>query len=165
MQDLLDQIRKASDARLYYVSLMSALALPDICGALEATDGLANGARYEAWFDKHVGPKYSGFLTGADCYLFRCSFLHQGRTQHPRGTYSRILFLEPGTSGYVMHRNILNDALNIDVRIFCDDLVSAVEAWLPEAKKLPHFADNLSQFVTRHPNGLPPYVGGISVIG
>jgi hypothetical protein len=163
MQDLLEQIRRASEARLYYVSLMSALALPDICAALEAPDGLATGATYETWFDQHVAPRYRGFLTGADCYLFRCSFLHQGRTQHPKGTYSRILFLEPGTSG-VMHNNIINDALNIDVRIFCEDLVSAVEAWLPQATKLPHFANNLSAFVTRHPGGLPPYITGIPVI-
>ncbi|MEY2480978.1 MAG: hypothetical protein QOI04_1905 [Verrucomicrobiota bacterium] len=165
MQDLLHQIRTARDAGLYYISLMSALALPDICGALEAADGFASGARYEAWFDKHVGPKYNGFFAGADCYLFRCSFLHQGRTQHPRGKYSRILFLEPAASGVVMHNNILNGALNIDVRIFCEDLVSAVEVWLPEAKKLPHFANNLSQFVTRHPNGLAPYIVGLPVIG
>jgi hypothetical protein len=164
MQDLLVQIRAASNAGLYYAALFTALALPDICGALESADGLATGARYQAWFDCHVAPKYSGFLSGADCYLFRCSLLHQGRTQHPRGTYSRILFVEPGVSGMILHNNILNDALNIDVRIFCEDLVAAVESWLPMARTLPQFIANLSHFVTRHANGLPPYIVGVPVV-
>lgn len=164
MNDLVNQIRQANDTGLYYVALMTALALPDICSALEASDGLANGTRYAAWFDEHVAPKYNGFLTGSDCYLFRCSFLHQGKTQHPKGNYSRILFLEPGTSSNIVHNNILNDALNIDVKIFCSDILESVEAWLPEAQKLPHFANNLAQFVARYPNGFPPYIVGTPVI-
>lgn len=164
MQDLLAQIRTANSTGLYYVSLFSALALPDICAALESPDGLAKGPRYEAWFDRYLAPRYHGFLTGSDCYLFRCSLLHQGRTQHPKGTYSRILFVEPDGSGLVLHNNVLNDALNIDVRIFCEDLVTAVETWLPQARKLPYFAHNLSQFVRRYPNGLPPYIVGVPVV-
>jgi hypothetical protein len=75
--------------------------------------------------------------------------LHQGRTQHPQGRYSRIIFIEPGAGGMIAHNNILNDALNIDVRIFCEDLCSAVEAWLPAAQQLPQFQVNLANFVTR----------------
>jgi len=63
-----------------------------------------------------------------------------------------------------MHNCILNDALDIDVRIFCEDLVAAVEAWLPQAKSLPHFARNLSEFATRYPNGLRPYIVGVPVV-
>lgn len=165
MRDLLAQIRAANSAGLYYVSLFSALALPDICGALDAPDGLANGSRYKAWFDCHVAPKYSGLLDGCTCYQFRCSLLHQGSTQHPNSRYKRILFLEPGSSTIVAHNNVLNDALNIDVRIFCEDIVSAVQSWLPGAEKLPQFAGNLSRFVTRHPDGLVPYVVRVPLIG
>ena len=35
MQNLLDQIQKGLEADLYYLSLFAALAIPDICGAID----------------------------------------------------------------------------------------------------------------------------------
>ncbi len=165
MQDLIQQIRAAKAKGLYYVALFSALALPDICSALEAADGLATGARYIDWFNRNVAPRYSGSLDGETCWQFRCSMLHQGTTQHPRGRYARVLFLEPSATGLIMHNKVINDALNIDVRIFCEDLCAAVDAWLPAAQQLPHFQTNFSRFVRRYPNGLAPYIVGAPVIG
>ena len=165
MNDLLAQIRAANEGGLYYAALFPALSLPDICGALEASDGIATRPRYADWFDRHVASKYKGFLTGQDCYYFRCSLLHQTSAQPGRGKYSRILFVEPGTTSNVFHNNIMHDALNIDVQIFCEDIVSAVEVWLPGAHQLPFFATNLGRCVTRHPNGLSPYFRGVAVIG
>ena len=97
MDDFLDQVETAANmAQLYYLTLAGTLVIPDMCGALESADGEATGAKYIAWVDTWVVPAYwDGFLTGADCYRFRCSFLHQGRTQHPMGSY-RLMFLEPG---------------------------------------------------------------------
>lgn len=165
IEDHLSQIRSANAGGLYYVALFSALALPDICGALEAPDGIATPQRYAAWFDQHVAAKYHGSLDGQTCYQFRCSMLHQATTQHPKSQYSRILFLEPGRSSVVMHNNVIDDALNIDVRIFCEDMVTAVESWLPAARQLPHFAGNEAKCVRRYPQGLPPYIVGVPVIG
>lgn len=165
MQDLLQQIRAANAGGLYYVALFSALALPDICGGLEASDGITSKARYIDWFDRRVAPRYHGFLDGETCYQFRCSMLHQGTTRHPRSRYSRMLFIEPGMPGLLMHNNVLNDALNIDVRIFCEDVCSAVEAWLPAAQQHAHFQANIAKFVRRYPTGLPPYIVGPPVIG
>ncbi len=71
MDDILDQIRRASSAQLYYVALFTALALPDICGALESDDGHANKKRYIDWCDRYLMPKYGDGFTGADCYYFR----------------------------------------------------------------------------------------------
>ncbi len=165
MQDVIQQVRDANGQGLYYVALFSALALPDICAALESADGQASKNKYVAWFDTHVAPSYNGFLDGETCYYFRCSMLHQGSTQHPRGRYSRIIFVEPGRSSTILHNNILNDALNIDVRIFCEDLCVAAERWWQGAATQPNVQGNLSRFVTRHPIGLAPYIRGVPVIG
>jgi hypothetical protein len=62
MKDLIQQIRAANRNGLYYVALFTALALPDICGGLEAPDGLATRARYIAWFDKNVALNRTRFL-------------------------------------------------------------------------------------------------------
>ena len=165
MQDLLDQIRTANQANLFYVALMSALAIPDVCGALESPDGQARRERYAEWFDRHVASSYRGTLTGLDCYYFRCSMLHQGRTHHPASSFARIFFIEPTATGNVFHNNVINDALNIDVRIFVNDLVIAAERWLAAASGTPEFRANSPLFVSRYANGLPPYIIGVPIIG
>ena len=135
MKYLLEQIRKALCVNLYYVSLFTSLAIPDICGAIGSANGKASDTKYKNWVDKYVAHKYFGMLTGEDCYYFRCSLLHQGSSQNPKSTYKRILFVEPSASTNVFHCNILNDALNIDVRIFCEDIILGAEAPLTVSRK------------------------------
>jgi len=177
MNDFLDQVEVAAkEGRLYYLALAGTLAIPDICGALGAANGQATGPRFTAWFDAHVAPLHMAptswpppvggkpFLTGADCYLFRCAFLHQARTQHPNGAYSRILFIEPGTSGTRIHMSIANDALVIDVEMFCGEVVNAARQWLAAQAGTQPFDTNLAASVQRHPTGLASFVGGVPVI-
>ncbi len=164
MNDVLEQVQRSSDLGLYYVALLAALAIPDICSALESVDGQASGARYAAWFDRHVAPRYSGNLSGEDAYRFRCSMLHQGSTQHPKSSFARILFIEPGATTNVFHNCQASDALTIDVRIFVRDLVQAARTWLPTVQNSPQYQANRARFVTRYANGLAPYMVGVSVI-
>jgi hypothetical protein len=116
------------------------------------------------WFNKYVARKYTGFLDGEDCYYFRCSLLHQGSSQHPKSNYSRVLFVEPTATTNVFHCNILNDAFNIDVRIFCNDIVECVKEWLTEVENTDLYKKNYTKFMMRHPNGLKPYIVGVPVI-
>lgn len=168
MRDVLNQMKEANGAGLYYVALFSALAIPDICGALESQDGTANGQRYRAWFDRWVSPKYSFFggtsLTGDVCYYYRCAALHQGRASHPKMQYSRIIFVEPDNHGIIMHNNVMNDALNIDVGRFCEDVISGCEDWLAFVASDPTVQKNMASSMQRYPQGLAPYIMGIPVI-
>lgn len=168
MRLLLSQIQAALSFNLYYVSLYAALAVPDICGAIDADDGLATRASYSAWFDRFVAPKYvilgRPSLTGQDCYYFRCSLLHQGSAQNPKSRFSRIIFVEPTVGNVVMHNNIMDDALNIDVRLFCCDIVDGALLWLDKVEGTEKFERNSAKYMRRHPDGLPPYVVGLPVI-
>ncbi|MCX6724324.1 MAG: hypothetical protein NT155_04125 [Candidatus Staskawiczbacteria bacterium] len=164
MKDFLQQIKKGLDVDLYYLSLFSALAIPDICGSMGSENGEANKEKYKEWFDKYIAPKYNDFLDGEDCYYFRCSLLHQGSSQHVKSNYKRVLFIEPSATTNIFHNNILNDALNIDVKIFCNDLVSGAEKWLEENENTDIYKNNYIKFMQRYPKGLPPYIGGVSVI-
>ncbi len=165
MRDFLAQIRQALATNLYYVALFTSLAVPDICGAIGSVDGIANKSRYVDWFDKYVAPKYFGMLDGEDCYYFRCSLLHQGSSQHPHSTYSRILFVEPSATTNVFHCNVLNDALNIDVQIFCNDIVSGALTWLEQYETTEQYKRNYNKFMRRYATGLSPYIVGVPVIG
>ena len=165
MKDFLEQIQIGLKTNLYYLSLFAALAIPDICGAVGTEDGLASSDKYKDWFNKYVAHKYEGFLTADDCYLFRCSLLHQGSSQHPKSGYSRVLFVEPSATTNVFHCNIMNDALNIDVRIFCNDIVEGVKVWLQQYEETELYKKNYGKFMSRYPNGLAPYIVGVPVIG
>ena len=57
MNDFLLQIREGLNKNLYLLSLFSALAIPDICGAMSSENGEANAEKYKAWFDKYIALK------------------------------------------------------------------------------------------------------------
>jgi len=172
MNDLFDQIEAALNHRLYQLALFSTLTIPDICAAMDATDGEAKGSRYKTWFDRYVGPAYthpvgpSGqmlqFLTGEDCWGLRCSMLHQGRAQPHQGQFNRILFVEP--SNNTIHCNIVNDGLMVDIPIFCRDIVAGARQWLATVQGTPTYEKNYREYLNRYPQGFAPYLGGAPVI-
>lgn len=164
MEELLAQIKFALKNNLYYLALYATLALPDICSALSSEDGQTSGRQYMDWYNKYAKNKCSSILDGYGCYKFRCSSLHQGTTQHKKMDYSRVLFLEPTNNAVVLHDNILNDALNIDLNIFCLSMIDAVINWQNDVKNDPIFIKNYKSFMKRYPNGLSPYIGGVPVI-
>jgi hypothetical protein len=147
------------------MSLFATLSVPDICGAIDSEDGIATKDKYVEWFNEYIGPQYSGVFDGEDCYRFRCSLLHQGSSQRPDARYSRILFIEPSVNNPVIaHKNILKNALNIDVRKFCLDIVKGARRWLDEVEDAERYRENYSRFMRRYPEGLPPYITGVPVI-
>ena len=165
MRDFFNQIEESIRANLYYVGLIGTLCIPDICGAIDSEDGIGTKQKYIAWFDKYVGASYSRWLSGEDCYYFRCSLLHQGSSQHAKSTYSRILFVEPTATSNVFHMNVFNGALNIDVRLFCSEFIGWGRQWLSEVEGTERYKVNYDKFMRRYPNGLPPYIVGLPVIG
>ena len=91
----------------------------------------------------------------------RCS-IRNGRGI--RWVTSKIIFIEPSATGIVFHNNVMGDALNIDVRIFVEELVLAVEKWLTTVETTLEYQKNIASGVKRYPNGLPPYIVGLPVI-
>ncbi len=184
MNDLVDQLKRSLDNGLYYLSLFTALTILDIAGALDSSDGLANGQRYKDWYNKWVLPKKQerlltflpedmkgeihnlpNYFDGDTCYYFRCSILHQGTSQHPRSGYSKIIFIEPGTTTNTVSDCILNDALCIDLKFFCEEIIGGLEDWLKHVKGTQPFENNYANSVKKYPNGLAPYITGMPVIG
>lgn len=172
LEDLLSQIDAAAATRLYFIALSAALTIPDIAGALSARNGLTTGRRYRAWFARWAQPFFppagppgheTPTLTAARCYWFRCSLLHQARTEHPDADISRILFIEG--DGNLFHLNVIHDVLNLDVRIFCNSMTQAARNWRASpAGKTALVAANLHRMIRRYPGGWPPVVVGAPVI-
>lgn len=135
MQNILDSVYSALDSKNWYAALFVCLTLPDICAALES--GTTSGSRYAEWFEKNL-PQYMGFLSGNDCYALRCALLHQGSDdisgQRVREVLEHYIFMTEGS-----HCNLFKDCvfdgvkksfLQINVKLFCKDICTAVETWL-----------------------------------
>lgn len=170
MEELLDQIDKAHRHNLYYLSLFTALSIPDICGALEAEDGRANGERYRDWYRRFVEPKYD-MLSAAEAYDYRCSALHQGKSE-PQGVtskdYDRVMFYEPAaTRGSVNIKRIVTrdgTAIMIDLNRLVGSIVIGAREFLWVESDRDPVKRNLSSFMRRYPNGLAPWAGGAPII-
>ena len=183
MRALIDQIERSLDSHLYFLSLYTSLTVPDIAGALSSENGVASGEKYAAWFEKWVRPRFlesvlsslpqehhkhvniENPLTGEACYRFRCSLLHQGSTQHPKSSFSRIIFIEPGATTTTVHYGRMNDVLCIDLPSFCKEVVAGARLWLDEAEKDAIYVKNYTSFARRHEGGLKPYIVGVPVVG
>ena len=164
MDVLFTQIKECLARGLYFPALYTTLTLPDICGALGSENGKTSGDKYKAWFDEYVSQKYNGFVNGETCYFLRCSLLHQGTSIHPSGNYSRILFTLPNPQNNTFHNNVLNDALNLDLKIFCLDIISVADSWVAENKNTELFILNYDKFLRLYPFGISPYMAGMPLI-
>lgn len=164
IERLADEIRAAVGQRQYALALMSTMALVDICGALDAQNGRSEGKRFRAWFEANVAGA-TARLEAADAWALRCGLLHQGRM---RGAgYDHVLFSLPGGSS--MHGNIFDiggkKALNLDLRFFVDDVVSAAERWWSKNKAVEPVATNALHLARVRTNGLSPFIIGAALIG
>jgi hypothetical protein len=164
MDRLFGEISYALHHGLYFVSLIATLGLPDMCAGLESADGRTTGALYIAWFDRWSAYRYQGNFSGGDCWGLRCSLLHRGTARPHQGVYSRAIFVEPGPVG-IFHNNVINDALNLDIPLFCNHTILDARRWLEEVKGSPAFEANLEAYFTRHEHGIAPYIVGVPVYG
>jgi hypothetical protein len=64
----------------------------------------------------------------------------------------------------VFHNNIINDALNLDVMIFCHDVMDGVRDWLRANQNNAVVQINLARIVQFRPQGLAPYMVGMPLI-
>lgn len=160
------------ESKLYYVALMTALAIPDIAGALSSEDGRASQTKYIDWYEKWVRPRLAenrgreNPFTGQACYWFRCSLLHQGSSQDQQSRSHRIIFIEPGAPNYSIHYCLIGkEALLIQLDAFIDEVLMGCEIWLVSERRTDQFKKNFDRFAAHHPNGLAPYVVGTPVVG
>lgn len=191
----LDEILRSVEAGTYLLALLGALTIPDVMAALSSEDGESNGDRYRAWFDENardyftvrgpmfrrIDPKLEALIkkmpealwkgsetdvfTGEECWRFRCSMLHQGKTGHEKGL-ARVVFVEPGSNN-TFHMNVMTQGgrriLNIDLPIFCQSMVEAARTWLGNHIDDEVVQTNLSDIVRRYPKGFGG-IGGVPVI-
>lgn len=159
METLMDEIERAVDQGFWVLALHGALALPDVCAALASSNGRTSAKQYKRWWTGQMGAKYP-MADAEEIYQMRCSMLHQGSSATKN--YSRVIFLAPGRT--VMHNAVLNDALVLNIHIFCSDIINAAYLWSQANILDSDVARNSLNLVRWHPGGLHPYVQGVDVL-
>lgn len=174
---IIEDIIHALDGRAFITALQATLTLPDICSTLELGENddkkHGKGDRYAKWYDTYV-KKDHDFLNGNTCWKFRCSLLHEGSgyfepVYTKLGTHTgRVLFVCSGeTSEYkgLIHNNMINEAVQLDVDTFCHQMIEAVQKWNDSARNTDNYKNNIEKTVGIYPNGLAGYINGVTCIG
>jgi hypothetical protein len=160
VEDFLTEIKGAVDARLFYLALFGTVMLPDLCGALESSDGQASGAKFIAWFDRYMTPQYTlwgrRMFDGEECYGFRCSMLHQGKVTHPKSKYRRICFVEPDNPRRNLHvcGNQDGTEFYLDIPTFCAEMSQGVKRWLADVAGTEPYETNVASLIRSRPTNL-----------
>ena len=166
MEELLNQIKKALECKLYLVALQSTLTIPDICAKLTIKKGNTHKPNYIKCYEENIKNKQK--LTGEECYAFRCAMLHEGRMQHKEMEHSRIIFLLPNNN-YLFSGNLFGNingqnAINIDLPLFCNEMIDCALKWWKMNKNNEIVKKNYEKIVKYHENGLAPFIEGSPVI-
>lgn len=142
MQHFIDATKRSLRERNHYAALAMTLALPDICGWISDPNA-GSRARYVQWFDGFLKNKYvcqvgadhskHQFLTGNDFYALRCAFLHEGRDditdQRAQEVLTQFQFTVAPV-GSIIHCNQSGSALQLQVDVFCEQVLEAVAAFV-----------------------------------
>jgi len=173
MDDLISALESSVANKNWYGSLFVALSVPDICGYLESPTERSQ-ARYERWFEKYMLPKYSSrigpertlhtFLSPSDCYALRCALLHEGREeiteQRAREALDRFHFIEPPPGGQI-HCNQINNVLQLQVDIFCNDILEGLRKWVQDVQNVPDVMKRIGSILKVYPfNRIPGMFSG-----
>jgi hypothetical protein len=169
MDDLIKALESSVANKNWYGSLFVALSVPDICGYLESPTERSQ-ARYERWFERymlssyssHIGPEKTPhtFLSPSDCYALRCALLHEGREeiteQRAREVLDRFHFIEPPPLGSRIHCNQINNVLQLQVDIFCNDILDGLRKWVQDVQDVPEVRKCIGSVLKVYPfNQIP----------
>ncbi len=168
MNNLLHAVERSLQSENHYAALAMALALPDICGWIEDPNSFSK-ARYLGWFEKYLQSKYTRlatnnrpehiFLTGSDCYALRCAYLHEGREDISEQRAQQVLesfqfVVTP--DGWTVHMNQSNSTLQLQVDIFCREVIEGVTQFLSDMATNTEASARLAQrLLIRDLNGQP----------
>ena len=169
MDDLIKALELSVANKNWYGALFVAMSVPDICGYLEyPTEG--SQARYERWFKKYMLPKYSRciggdstphiFMSPSDCYALRCALLHEGREeiteQRARKALDRFHFIEPPPNCLIHCNEINNNVLQLQVNIFCNDVLSGLQEWLRDIQNDSNVKQRIGKILKVYPHNQIP---------
>jgi hypothetical protein len=165
---MVEQMKAALAADLYFSALVTGLVLPDVCGALSDEKGRASGPNYQQWMQTYMG--YDA-VWARHVWGYRCSLLHQGSGFRERDK-TLVMFIPPERGVGQAHRCIAKGedklpyyAALLSVPFFVKEVEAGVDAWLNDVGATGRVLRNLGRSAYYRPSGYPPFVVGGPVVG
>jgi hypothetical protein len=165
---ILDDIRRAIEARLYYPALAVALTVPEICVGLTRVNSVfVTKNDYVSFVDKYTAERDLG-MDGLACYQLRGGVIHRGNAAgHPFFGSTHVVFCLP-ESPSSMHALSIDTgskkAAMIELVTFCRTMVRAAEAWYEDHRENESVIANMPALLSYRANGISPFIVGIPVI-
>jgi hypothetical protein len=157
LEPMLREIVGALKADLYYLAILQALAIPDICGAVETKGGRGGPKQYKAWYEKYVWRSHI-LLDPSDCYSLRCGVVHQGQMLIPGKDYKNIVFVVPKWGaglGLNLHMSDCGDTLTLNIINFCEAMDIGARKWFDDEKENPIVQENVPMLFRPRPSADP----------
>ncbi|MCL5502246.1 hypothetical protein M5Y49_26730 [Escherichia coli] len=142
MERFIKSIESSLEHENWLAALFMALAMPDICRSVERpVIGRGEiGHWYKDWVTRYIEHKYTSArfeecrFYADDFWLYRCSCLHAGVDPQNEKRKMGFNFTPPPRNGNEVHLNHLGGKLQLQIDIFCKDMIEAVEQWVGEIK-------------------------------
>lgn len=121
-------MEKCEKTKAYWALLHVILCLPDICAALQSSDGITTGQRYKGWCDKYL---INPLISSSERYQMRCKVLHQGAASiDDSSRYKGFAFSSPAANDQTYHEKVEGQTLVLDVGLLSKEARKAVEQWI-----------------------------------
>lgn len=166
MDRFIDSIEASLESKNWMAALFLALAMPDICRSLERPKiGRGEtGFWYKDWVNRYIADKYNSSrfeecnFYADDFWLYRCSCLHAGMDADSKGRMMKFCFTPPDDMGNSVHLNYIGDRLQLQIDIFCQDMITAVKDWLAETENNPDIKERMTDLIQITPTILNPFI-------
>lgn len=128
-------------------ALMTALAIPDICGALQEPSDQV-GERYRSWWNLYCREKYTVrgevWVSGDDIYALRNAMLHGGDHEKMRDGRNRVKkFQIIAPRGGTYHLNQTAGGMQLQLDCLCRDICDGATEWFADVAE---FDDILERY-------------------
>lgn len=166
MDNFIASIQKSLETENWLAALFMSLAMPDICRSVERpVIGRGEiGHWYKDWVTRYIEHKYIGSefeecnFYADDFWLYRCSCLHAGMDAESKKRMMKFNFTPPLPGKGPIHQNFLGDRLQLQVDIFCHDMLDAVRRWLGENEADPVIQDRMKELIQINPTIFNPFI-------
>ncbi|MCP2232868.1 hypothetical protein [Erwinia aphidicola] len=156
MRQFTEAITQSLQDKNWYAALFLSLAIPDICRSVENPKPERGeiGKLYANWFDRYLGQEYSSGeheetrFYGYDCWMYRCSCMHSGLDFLDKKRLRLFVFTPPPAPGYIVHRNSIDNKLQLQIDCFCKDILDAVDKWMLDIKGKETYLQRMNSLLT-----------------
>lgn len=170
LQNIIDEMMRCLDAKLYYAGLLIALTLPELCSALTMQKSeFVKSKHYELFLNEYVDLDRLG-IDAKTCFRLRGGMVHRGNAVgHEFIGFSHIIFFTP-ESKLSIHRVVLSitdeiNALNIEIYSFCNAMRDGVLRWFENCQSDDSIFLASQELLSPYPNGMHPFITGAYVVG